>query len=469
MEPRDAILGNVCVERGWLAPDELAHCLQEAALLSQHPSAADSASPLSRVLLARRLISEDELAGLGAEISKVVERRADYRLDRQEDLLLGQFLRSAGHLTEEHLREAQALQEDPDAIWIVPRLAEILLEKGFATLSAIEDALHEQRAPSTLVRCRSCRKTYAVIRYDPGRVYLCKACTGDLVTIADLKLEAPSSTVPGHSESESEFGRYTSPVEIGRGGMGVVYKAWDEVHQRWVALKVIKDTGRLEDLARFRREVQIARSLHHPNIVAIFEVNHFGSNHLLAMEYVDGETLGGRRPMPERAANLIAQVARAVQYAHSRGIIHRDIKPQNIMLNRFGKPYLMDFGLAKTAEIQSSVTAVGTVMGTPGFMAPEQAIGRTSRTDRRTDVYALGATLYYLLTGRPPFQGANPLVIIQKVVSEAPAPPSSFDPDIPQFLDEIILRCLDKEKNRRYPTARHLVEDLERFLSRSAK
>lgn len=465
MEFKDVILGNVCVERGWLAPDELTHYLEEAALLSELPNAADSPSPLSRVILAQRLIPEDELVSIGAEISKVLERRTDFRLDRQEDLLIGQFLLSSGQLSEEHLREAQALQEDPDAIWIVPRLAEILLEKGYATLSAIEDALHAQRAPSTVVKCRSCKATYAVVRYDPGRVYLCKACTGELVTRADLKPESPSGMVPGLSSSQSEFGRYASPVEIGRGGMGVVYKAWDEGHQRWVALKVIKDTGRLEDLARFRREVQIVRSLHHPNIVALFEVTHLGSNHLLAMEYIDGETLGGRRLPPERAASLIALVARAVQYAHSRGIIHRDIKPQNIMLNRFGKPYLMDFGLAKVAEIPSSVTSVGTVMGTPSFMAPEQAIGRTSRTDRRTDVYALGATLYYLLTGRPPFQGANPLDTISKVANEAPAPPSSIANDIPRSLEEIVLKCLDKDKNRRFPTARHLAENLERFLS----
>lgn len=149
--------------------------------------------------------------------------------------------------------------------------------------------------------------------------------------------------------------------------------------------------------------------------------------------------------------------------------IHRDIKPQNIMIDRTGKPYLMDFGLAKTAEVQSSVTSVGTVMGTPGYMAPEQAIGRTSCIDRRTDVYSLGAILYHLLTGRPPFQGANPLDTIRKVIYENLTPLTDLAPGVPRTLEEITLRSLDKDKKRRHPTARHMAADLERFVSRVAR
>jgi serine/threonine protein kinase len=302
-----------------------------------------------------------------------------------------------------------------------------------------------------------------MVGYDPGRVYLCKACTGELVATADLASVPPPEVVRPSTRAENEFGRYFSPVEIGRGGMGVVYKAWDESHQRWVALKVIKDTGHLEELTRFRREVEFARALHHPNIVALYEVTHAGDNHQIAMEYIDGQTLAGLRLPPKWAAELIGQVAHALQYAHSRGIVHRDIKPQNIMIDRTGKPYLMDFGLAKSTGHSSSITSVGTAMGTPSYMAPEQAIGRTSRVDRRTDVYSLGAVLYDLVTGCPPFRGANPLDTIKKVVYEEVTPPSRVAADVPAPLETIVLRCLEKDKNRRYQTAKHLAEDLERF------
>ena len=465
MEPKDVILGNVAVERGWLDREELIDCLKECGVPSPDPPAAGSTSPLSRVLVRRRLIPEDELDMLRAEISKVLERGADSTLDGEEDLMLAQFLRSAGQVSEEQLDEALALQRDFEERDAVPRLGEILLEKGYVTLSALEDALHAQRAPRASVTCRSCKATYAVVRYDPGRVYLCRACTGELVPTADLDAMVPPVVDSPGGQAEGEFGRYGSPAEIGRGGMGVVYKAWDETNQRWVALKVIKDIGHLEELTRFRREVEIARSLHHANIVTLYEVTQIGKKRLIAMEYIDGKTLAGERLPPQRAAELVAFVARAVQYAHSRGIVHRDIKPHNIMIDGTGKPYLVDFGLAKSLETRSSITSVGTVMGTPGYLAPEQAIGRTSRVDRRADVYSLGAVLYDLLTGRPPFKGANPLDTIRRVVYEDPIPPSEIAPGIPRTLEGIVLKCLEKDKNRRYQTARQLAEVLERFSS----
>jgi len=445
MELKDSILGNVCVERGWLDREDLADCLKECGII-----------PLSKVLIRRRLIPEEELETLRAEILKVLDRAPGSGHDREEDLMLGRFLRSAGQLSEEHLDGALALQRDLEGRDGMPRLGEILIEKGFVTLSALEDAVLAARAPRTPVTCRSCRATYAVVRYSLGRVYLCRACKGELVPASGLPSETPS-----RGEAEGEFGRYGSPEEIGRGGMGVVYKARDEIHNRWVALKVIKDTGRLEELTRFRREVAIARALHHPNIVSLHEVSHLGSRHLIAMEYIEGKTLADVRLSMKRSAELIALVARAVQYAHSRGIVHRDIKPQNIMVDLDGKPYLMDFGLAKVIETSSSITSVGTALGTPGYMAPEQAIGRSSRVDRRSDVYSLGAVLYFLMTGRPPFWGVNPVDTIRRVVYDPLVPPSEIASAIPKDLEAIVLKCLDKDKNRRYQTARHLAEELE--------
>jgi predicted Ser/Thr protein kinase len=468
VEARDVILGNVLVERGWLSPEELSRCLREAEDLIPQRPLVDAESPLSRVVLSRELLPKDELAVLGAELTKVLEWGPDFKTDQEVDLRLGHQLRSAEQLSPEYMREARALQAAAASSGLVPRLAEILLAKGFASLSSIQDALHALQQPGTPMSCGACKAACEIVGYDATQVYLCRSCRGELLTMAEAARLSSPGTPAVSGEPAGEFGRYTLPVEIGRGGMGVVYKAWDEAHRRWVALKKIPDTGRLEDLARFRREVEIARTLHHPNIVALYEVTHLGSNHLLTMEYVDGATLAGRRLSPARAAGLIATIARTVQFAHSRGIVHRDIKPQNVMIDRTGKPYLMDFGLATAREFPSSVTSVGTVMGTPGYMAPEQAIGRSSRIDRRTDVYGLGAILYQLLTGRPPFQGATPLDTIRKVVDEDLTPPSRFNPDIPRALEGVVLKSLDKDKVRRHPTARHLAEDLERFVENSA-
>lgn len=468
MDPNDVILGNVCLERGWVGPEELAECLKEAAELRPDRSEPRSASPLSSVLLKRRLIPVDELEVLRGELARALAPAADPTRDRADDLVVVEFLMAAGQVSEEQVQEALAAQKGAKPPRSAPRLREVLLERGFVTLSALQDALHAAKAPGTPATCRSCRASTALVRYDPARVYLCKACMGELVPTAELAAEKPPEPpppAPAAVASSSEFGKYASATEIGRGGMGIVYKAWDDDGKRWVALKVVKDSKRLEEMTRFRREVEIVRNLHHPNIVALYEVTQIGSRHLIAMEYVDGKTLGGQRMAPREAADLVSVVARAVQYAHSRGIVHRDIKPQNIMVDRTAKPYLMDFGLAKAVGAQSSITAVGTAMGTPNYMAPEQAIGRTSRVDQRTDVYGLGAVLYDLLTGRPPFRGANPLDVIRAVVYEEIAPPSEIRPGIPETLEAIVMKCLDKDKNRRYQTARHLADALEAFAT----
>jgi tRNA A-37 threonylcarbamoyl transferase component Bud32 len=455
MDTRDVILGNACVERGWLSPEKLADCFREC-------KGAVSLSSLPRVLLQRRLIPEEELAALTAEIAKLLARGRDAAQDRQEDLSVAQFLRDVDQLTQRHLDEAVALPAG--APGKSPRLREILLEKGYVTLSALEDAVHSHRTPGTPMTCRSCQATSTVARYDPGRVYLCKRCMGEIAPTAELQAKASPAPVP-KAESGGEFGKYASPQEIGRGAEGIVYKAWDEQHHRWVALKVIKDSGRLEETARFRREIEIARALHHPNIAAVHEVTHVGDKHLIAMEYIDGRTIAGLKVPFKWSAELVAKISHAVQYAHSRNIIHRDIKPQNIMVDRAGRPYLMDFGLAKSTDTASTITSVGVAMGTPSYMAPEQAIGRNSRVDRRSDIYSLGAVLYDLLTGQPPFQGASPLDTLRKVADEALVPPRQIDPRIPPELERIILKCMNKDRTQRYPAARTLADDLERYTT----
>jgi WD40 repeat protein/tRNA A-37 threonylcarbamoyl transferase component Bud32 len=258
--------------------------------------------------------------------------------------------------------------------------------------------------------------------------------------------------------------------ELGRGGMGVVYRARQTKLNRLVALKMIlagAHAGPLE-LARFHTEAEAAAHLQHPNIVQIYEVGEHHGLHYLALEFVEGVSLAQKyagAPQPARvAARLVETLARTMHHAHQKGIVHRDLKPANVLLTADGTPKITDFGLAKRLEGPSAQTKTGAVLGTPGYMAPEQAEGKTHALGPAADIYALGAILYELLTGRPPFQAATPLDTLLQVVSQDPTPPSRLKRDVPRELETVCLKCLHREPGRRYASALDLADDLQRFL-----
>jgi serine/threonine protein kinase/Tfp pilus assembly protein PilF len=273
---------------------------------------------------------------------------------------------------------------------------------------------------------------------------------------------APSSAGPG--PSPKRLGKYRLDAELGRGGMGSVHKAWDPELRRWVALKVLHHLEGPEEILRFRREAQTAATLSHPGIVAVYEIGQEADTPYIAMEFVDGTTLSGRKFPIRTACQVMVAVARAVDHAHRRGIIHRDLKPQNIMLDRTKAVRVMDFGLAKPLRERTRLTVTGTVVGTPSYMPPEQADGQVSQVDHRSDVYSLGAVLYELLTHRPPFEGASVLETLSHVVEREVPRPSRFNRELPRDLEAVVLRALEKEKARRYPSAEAFARDLERFL-----
>jgi serine/threonine protein kinase len=259
--------------------------------------------------------------------------------------------------------------------------------------------------------------------------------------------------------------------ELGRGGMGVVYRAWQPRLHRAVALKVILAGAHAGPaaLARFRTEAEAAARLQHPHIVPIFEVGEQAGLPFAVLELVDGGTLAARlagTPMPLRqAAELAVTLARALEHAHGRGVIHRDLKPGNILLTAEGTPKVADFGLAKLiVGGGASLTQTGEVLGTPSYMAPEQ-VGSQSGIGPAADLYALGAILYELLTGRPPFKAETTQETIRQVVSAEPVPPSRLRPKLPRDLETICLKCLEKEPGRRYSSAAALGEDLGRYLA----
>lgn len=319
-----------------------------------------------------------------------------------------------------------------------------------------------------------------------GYMNSCKGCDADLPSdangafcarcVLEGMLDAPDQgggeASAGMSLVGESFGDYEIIEEIGRGGMGVVFKARQKSLDRVVALKLIQGgilAGKKAE-QRFRREASTVARLDHPNVVPIYEIGQDAGYSFFSMRLVEGASLAklareyvGRR---EQAARLLAKVARAIQFAHERGVLHRDIKPHNILVDARGEPYITDFGLAKLEEDNAQMTGTGDVFGTPSFMAPEQAAGNQHLVDRRTDVYGLGAVLYHLLTGQAPFEGKTSFEVMKSVIEREPLNPRRLKSDLPDDLAAICIRCLRKEPGERYASAGLLADDLERWLQR---
>jgi serine/threonine protein kinase len=259
--------------------------------------------------------------------------------------------------------------------------------------------------------------------------------------------------------------------EIGRGGLGTVYEARDTTSGRLVAVKMLQDWGdSAQDRPSFLAEAEALARLQHPNIVQMHQLVEQGGHKLLFLEFVEGvelwQKLDGTPWPPDQAAELLETLARAMHHAHERGVVHRDLKPSNICITADGSPKVMDFGLAKLLDREDNRTGAGSVDGTASYMAPEQAAGNVHETGPAADVYSLGAILYELLTGRPPFKADTILDLLTMVQSENPVPPRVLQPALPRDLEAICLKCLQKDPRSRYATAGDLANDLSRFRAR---
>ena len=276
-----------------------------------------------------------------------------------------------------------------------------------------------------------------------------------------------------------DFGEYELLEELGRGGMGIVYKARQKDLKRIVALKMILrgDLASEADLARFRAEAEAAAQLHHPNIVPVYEVGEIDDRPYFSMKLIEGTTLSRRLmdgPLPSRmAAEMLAPICRAIADAHRRGVLHRDLKPSNILIDDDGRTFVTDFGLAKRVKTDGkgrasgllSLTQSGAILGTPSYMSPEQAAGSRGEVCAVSDVYSLGAILYAMLTGRPPFQAVSAVDTVLMVLEQDAVPPRMLNPRVDSDLEMIALKCLQKPQDLRYSTADDLANDLEAYLA----
>jgi serine/threonine protein kinase len=384
-------------------------------------------------------------------------------------------------------RRGSRLEVDGD-----PFLLRLLAKSAAERYASIEDALGAivalSRPPAPRVaaapfpaipsRDKSHRKASREARPLVGEESLVRYDRDQSIVPFDPKsIDTAGSVAPGPAAPPAEreidqIGPYVVQGLIGVGGMGGVYLAMDTRLQRQVAIKVIRkqNASDAQSSARFLREAQAIARMSHPNIVSIHSVGEQGGSDYIVLEYVEGGTLRSwitERALPlESAVDLMIQVARAVHYAHERGILHRDLKPSNILLTKEGVPKIADFGLAKLLDDRPddvAATHQGVVLGTPAYMAPEQALGRLDQVGPATDIYSLGGIFYEMLTAHRPFEGGTALGMMHQVLHQVPDPPSRFRPDLPRELDAICLKCLSKPPEARYPSAAALAEDLERF------
>src|SRR6266849_5383671 len=315
---------------------------------------------------------------------------------------------------------------------------------------------------------RVCPKCGATVFADApqGCCSVCLVRTG----LASLDNENDEASEPTIARMLKDFGDYELLEEIGRGGQGVVYRARQKSLNRIVALKVIglAHWATEAHVKRFRMEAEAAAHLDDPRIVPIYEIGERDGACYFSMKLIEGDQLDniiGSELMPVRkAAELTAKLAHTLDYAHQHGVLHRDVKPGNILIDAKGEPHLTDFGLARLVETESTVTRTLEVLGTPSYMAPEQASGQNEQITSATDVYGLGAVLYQLLTGHPPFAGGTTYETVRMVLETEPRQPRLWNPKINRDLATICLKCLEKDPQRRYASALALAEDLKHWL-----
>ncbi|MEK7865653.1 MAG: tetratricopeptide repeat protein [Planctomycetota bacterium] len=452
----DRLLAQLALERRLVRSDDLARAL----------SASAQPGDLGPLLVGRSMLGTSELAALLAVVAERIPGYAPAGFEEQPRVVAPVFARPSHDATiamdATIAQDATIATEHPATRMGLPAIARV----GSPSRGTHPTPLPEPARPERAKRVEGPL---------PGTIAADATLPGEVPSEQTIVVGGPPrASTPARLNSPAtlagNFGKFEIQGELGRGAMGTVYRALEPVLHRVVALKVLHGSHAASSAAvqRFQKEAMTAAKLNHPGIVRIHEVGVVGNNHYMAMDLVEGKSLSqliGEKALPlDGYLRLLKRVAEAVDYAHRRGVIHRDLKPSNVLVDAQGNPYVSDFGLAREVASSTRLTLSGTTLGTPPYMPPEQALGETNRVDQRSDVYSLGAVLYEILTGSPPFTGGTPFDIIVRVISEAPEPPRKRFPEIPKPVETICLKAIEKDPAHRYQTAAALALDVERVL-----
>ncbi|HHN46917.1 MAG TPA: serine/threonine protein kinase [Planctomycetes bacterium] len=472
----EMLLGRLAVLHGEMSQGELDECLGLQAR-SQEPL------PLDKIILDRGYLSARQLQHL-RELA-----RKDLTVKRHRELpqgaeRFGRLAIAKGWITPDQLAECLTLQRRMQEHNLYPNIGDILVEKSYLSQEQVKELLREQG--KTLLKCPACGAKYNVASYDPAKHFVtCKGCgaplepAGKLVTTtADDQIVQPPAAQPRKVKARTTvmtrviregdvIGGYRVEKLIGQGGMSKIYLAQQVSLERPVAVKILPPylAEEAKLINRFLKEARALAALDHPNIVQILDLGRARSQFYMAMQYIKGETVSeilAKRGKfePVEAARVVKNVASALAYAHERDILHRDIKPGNIMVTQDGFVKLLDFGLTKSIQSTTNLTTEGMVIGTVHYMSPEQAAGE--KLDLRSDLYSLGTTWYEMVAGRPPFEGDNPWSILLKHRNEPAENVRVHNRRVPRKMAKIIMKLLEKDKNRRYYSGADLVQAIER-------